>query len=294
MTSVRRHGLPGKLSRRSLTSPNAGWLVSALLAAVLVAGWIHPAPRDPASDSPLRAIDDGPLLPAELAGSRFNASLGCWQVVRHSSGEQARVHLLADINYSASPERWAEILTAVNLTQSSNPQLHYVFVTKSLELLGLLAASRVQRYDAWYCPEVLYATPLAVGNLYAGVKIAANADGWWPPINFECTFISAAGKPVAYLLPREERADLSGDDTKCEVIKGLGGWDGLLYSYIPPAVLANMRFPRYEDSCLHSCLRTDSELHPLRYARCLLMGTAHSRPRCEGTTGVARMSEAGR
>jgi hypothetical protein len=74
----------------------------------------------------------------------------------------------AEANFDPG-ERWEEVKDAIRRTHSSNPGVHYILLTKKLSMLELASSTMATiPHDLWYCPEVLYGTPIHIGNLYAG------------------------------------------------------------------------------------------------------------------------------
>lgn len=186
-------------------------------------------------------------LPTQLAAVPFHASVGCWHIVNH----RASVHMSAndftvvtEVNFSPGSERWHEVLKAAKLSQNSNPNVHYVFVTSDLAVPAkLLAAEPTKSFDVWHCLDVLFGTPLSIGNQYSGIKFAASADDWFPPFTLSCRF-SAGGRPVVFLLQRENREGLSNPPRNCSESMARGSVDGIIFEHISRDVLPYLRFPR--------------------------------------------------
>jgi hypothetical protein len=79
--------------------------------------------------------------------------------------------VVAEANFEPG-ERWQEVQNTVLRTQNSNPDVHYILVARAvghpeqlsmLELASTCLADIL--HDMWYCPEVLYGTPIHIGNL---------------------------------------------------------------------------------------------------------------------------------
>lgn len=155
-----------------------------------------------------------PPGPVQLTGAFFNVSLGCWHVRADSRGSQS-FHVAAEVNFEPG-DRWQEMLTAIYKTHSSNPGVHYILVTQKISMLELATASLVDvPHDLWFCPEVLYGTPIRIGNTYAGPKITASIDNWLPPLKWQCTFTTGA-QPIVYVVQRKDTKEFSGKDGSCE------------------------------------------------------------------------------
>jgi hypothetical protein len=138
----------------------------------------------------------------------------------------------AQADFEPGP-RWEETKVAILRTQDSNPGVHYILVTKKLEMLELTAQDLAQvPHDLWYCSEVLYGTPIRIGNLYAGPKFAVSVDDWLKPWTWQCSFKNGT-QPLVYVVQREDTQELSGYNKGCDYYIGVGGADGFYFDYIP-------------------------------------------------------------
>jgi hypothetical protein len=187
-------------------------------------------------------------LPAQLAAAPFHTSVGCWHVVNSRASADMSANkftVVAEVNFVPGEERWREVLKAVSLSQKSNPNVHYVFVTSDLALPAMLVEARpAMSFDVWHCLDVLFGTTISIGNLYGGVKLAASADDWFPPFNLSCRF-SNGSRPVVFLLQRENREGLSNPSSRtCRDSMRRGSADGIMFEHIGEDVLPHLRFPR--------------------------------------------------
>lgn len=174
----------------------------------------------------------------------------CKQFIRTSMHKNVSFYAIAELNIPVYSERINEVHLAINMTQLSNPNMHYVFVTSEMDIMQWLVARNIQHYDLWYCPVVLYGTLFDVGLVYNGTKIAASIDNWWPPFNLSCSFREVDGnKNVAFLLSRAEDERWAPGTYLCTRYRGSASWDGVMFDHLDPRVSLGMRYPRSYWGC---------------------------------------------
>jgi hypothetical protein len=215
--------------------------VAVLLATGSFILWTTAAPRQDASVHFVRVQSSrfASVTPAQLRGTPYNVSIGCWHIREDSRGAQS-LHVVAEANFEPG-ERWQEVSNAVFRTHNSNPGVHYILVTKQLSMLELASTSLADiPHDIWYCPEVLYGTPIHISNLYNGPKFTMSIDNWLPPVTWSCNF-TAGTQSVVYIIQRSESMELSGQDNSCTVYRNMGSADGLLFDTIPTELLEYLR-----------------------------------------------------
>lgn len=135
------------------------------------------------------------------------------------------LHVAANANFDPG-ERWEEVKD----------------VTRKLFMLDLASSAMASiPHDLWCCPEVLYGTPIHIGNLYAGPKLTASIDNYLPPLTWHCDF-STGHQPVVFIVQRHETMELSGKEHSCETFIGMGSADGILYNHIPTDAVNRLRY----------------------------------------------------
>lgn len=186
-----------------------------------------------------RLATQAAVVPTELGNSRFNVTLGCWHVRSDTRGSHS-FHVSAEANFGPG-ERWHEVVSAIKRTHSSNPGVHYILVTRMLSMVRLAPSSLVDvPHDLWFCPEVLYGTPIHIGNLYEGPKFTLSIDNWIPPFAWKCSFAQEK-QAIVYIVQRSQTMDLTGQNTGCEEFRDQGSADGILYDSIPTATVDYLR-----------------------------------------------------
>lgn len=199
--------------------------------------------QNPSSSSSQEEHDNYPdsSLPAQLQGVPFNVTLDCWHIRADSRAADATFHVAAQADFEPG-QRWEEAQDAISRTRTSNPGVHYILVTQTLGVIELAAEGlKGARYDLWYCPQVLYGTPIQIGNLYAGTKFAVSVDDWFPPWDWQCSFKNGTHSFV-YVVQRQDQKKLSGYDRTCEETIRRGGADGFLFDYIPEDAVDELRY----------------------------------------------------
>lgn len=218
--------------------------VALLLAAASVLYWKAASPQASVDVPSFRVHSStfASVMPTQLQGAPFNVSLGCWHIqqIRY---QRPSFHVVAEANFEPG-ERWEEVQGAILRTHESNPDVHYVLVTQKLSMLELASSTLADvSLDLWFCPEVLYGTPIHIGNLYPGPKFAISIDNWLPEVTWKCTFSTGKNnQPVVYVVQRTDRAEFSSKGNRtCQTnIQGHSA-DGILYDQIPTDVVNWLR-----------------------------------------------------
>lgn len=225
-------------------------LAIALLTRHTMYGPVHTTATLHSTFNTSKMVDRGNTLNL-LDIAKFNTTLGCWHLRQDPVGLQASMHVSAEANF-APGARWEEVQKAVQLTQASNHGIHYVLVTNQLSMLHLLEETPTfnsVHYDVWYCPEVLYGTPIRIGNLYKGHKFAVSIDNWLPTFERRCLFATSKHQ-IVYVVQRNESHQLTGQDVSCTHYRAMGSADGILYGYIPDEVAQYMRWAAGTPPCM--------------------------------------------
>ena len=176
----------------------------------------------------------------------------CRKAYSSNSYRQAAsgLRVIAEVNFEFASPRMEEILEAFRLSLNSNPTMQYIFAVRDLSTIKKMQGSLTFAHEVWHCTDVLYGTLYDIGNNYPGIKIASSADDWFPPVNFNCSFLTEdKSNGIAYLLSREENTQYSHTTIPCEQYAYGGSWDGVMFDVIPPHLLLKMRFPRTYWGC---------------------------------------------